>query len=141
MTRALMAAGSAVLALALTACGGTADSGASSSAPAPVSTSPGAPAQLPAGWPAELPPIPGLTLVSASGADGNFTAQFAAAGDQTQAIEEYALYLQNNGWAIDAMIPPGANGMWGFRAFGYGVTLLGVAMGDQTVVTVNVRPI
>lgn len=133
--------GSAALAVLLTACGGSADSGASSSAPAPSPSSPAAPAQLPADWPKELPPIPGFTLVSASGSAGSFTAQYAAIGDQSETIKEYAIYLQNNGWAIDSLIPPGANGMWGFRAFGHGVTLLGVPMGDQTIVTVNVRPI
>lgn len=141
MKHALIVAGSAALAVMLTACGGSADSGASSSAPVPASTSPAAPAQLPADWPKELPPIPGFTLVSASGANGSFTAQYAAPGDQAEAIKEYAIYLQNNGWAIDALIPPGTNGMWGFRAFGYGVTMLGAALGDQTIVTFNVQPV
>jgi len=141
MRRALIAVGAAALAVTLAACGGGADSGTTSSAPAPAPTSPAGPAQLPEDWPSQLPPVPGFTLVSASGTNGNFTAQYASAGDQTQAINDYALYLQNNGWAIDALIPPGANGMWGFRAFGYVVTLLGVPMGDQTIVTVNVRSV
>ena len=141
MRRALAVAGAAALITVLAACVGSADSGASSSAPAPSPSSPAAPAQLPEGWPKELPPIPGFTLLSANGANGNFTAQYAAPGDQSEVIKEYAIYLQNNGWAIDSLIPPGANGMWGFRAFGYGVTLLGVPLGDQTVVTVNVRPV
>ena len=137
---ALAVASAAALTAMLAGCSGSADTSPTSQ-PAPASSSPAAPAQLPEGWPSELPPIPGFTLVSARGADGTFDAQFLASGDQSQAIWDYALYLQNNGWALDALIPPGENGLWGFRAFGYGVTMLGVPMGDQTIVTVNVRPV
>ena len=70
-----------------------------------------------------------------------YTAQFQAAGDQTQAVKDYAIWLQNNGWAIDALIPPGNNGMWGFRAYGYSLTMLATDFGDQTIVSVNLQPV
>ena len=97
--------------------------------------------ELPEGWPEEVPVPPGFTVMASAKSGDTFTAQFEAAGDQTQAVKDYAIWLQNNGWAIDAQIPPGTNGMWGFRAFGYSLTMLSTVFGDQTVVSVNITPV
>ena len=146
MTPFRSAAAAAALALialtSVSACGGSSSS-PSSSAAAPSSSAAPSPtaAQLPADWPKEAPVIPGFTLVSTGTSGDTLTAQFQAAGDQSKAVKDYAIWLQNNGWALDSQIPPGTNGMWGFRAYGYSLTMLATAFGDQTVVSVNLQPV
>ena len=145
MGRLRMAAAGAALALAagsLAACGGgTAEEASSSAAPSSSPVQSQGSGQLPAGWPPEVPPLPGFSVMSSAKSGDTFTAQFQAPGDQAQAVKDYAIWLQNNGWAIDAQIPPGTNGMWGFRAFGYSLTMLSTDFGDQTVVSVNIQPV
>ncbi|MGI9197522.1 MAG: hypothetical protein ACR2KE_08700 [Candidatus Nanopelagicales bacterium] len=148
MTRLRLAATGAAIALvavAVAGCSSALQPAADSSSPAASSSasqggSSGVTGQLPEGWPTQVPAVPGFTVMSGSGSGDAFTAQFQAAGDQSKAVKDYAIYLQNNGWALDGNIPPGANGLWGFRAFGYSLTLLSTVFGDQTVVSMNIQP-
>ena len=131
-----------VSAAGLAACGGgSAEQASSSAAPSSSAASSQGSGQLPQGWPPEVPPLPGFSIMSSAKSGDTFTAQFQAPGNQAQAVKDYAIWLQNNGWAIDAQIPPGTNGMWGFRAFGYSLTMLSTDFGDQTVVSVNIQPV
>ena len=142
MGRARVAAIAVLVTVGLTACGGGAsESSSSSAAPSSSPAQSQGSGQLPAGWPTQVPPIPGFSLMSSAASGDSFTAQFQAPGDQAKAVKDYAIWLQNNGWAIDAQIPPGTNGMWGFRAFGYSLTMLATNFGDQTVVSVNIQPV